>query len=141
MTFFVDANIVVYTTGDGPYGDACRSVLKAVSDGDADGVTSTAALEEVWHMELSGRLGHVSGLTLEAYTMFHPLLPVSDPTFAQALSVDADGLGANDRIHVATCLENGIDAIVTADAGFEGVRGLRRIDPLDRRALSRLLSR
>ncbi len=139
MTFFVDANIVVYSSGAGPFGDVCRKVLRAIGDGEADGVTSTAVLEEVWHVELSGKAGDVAGLALGAYTLFRPLLAVSDEVVARALSLKANGLGSNDRIHVATCLENDIDTIVTADGDFDRVRGVTRIDPLDRRALTRLL--
>jgi predicted nucleic acid-binding protein len=139
MPFFVDANVIVYTAGAGRYGDACRDVLRAISEGNAEGVTSTAAIEEVWHIELSGKTGDVSGLTQDAYTMFRPLLAVTDETVARALALEVQGLGANDRIHVATCLENGIDTIVSADAELDGVRGIRRVDPLDGRAVARLL--
>ena len=139
MTFFVDANIVVYGAGAGPVGDVCRKVLRAISDGEADGVTSTAVLEEVWHVELSGKAGDVAGLALGAYTLLRPLLAVSDEVVARAFSLKANGLGANDRIHVATCLENDIDTIVTADSDFDRVPGVTRVDPLDRRALTRLL--
>jgi predicted nucleic acid-binding protein len=141
VPFFVDANIIVYSATAGPYGDACRAILKPISDGDADGVTSVAVLEEVWRVELSGKAGDVSGLARDAHALFTPLLPVTDETFAQALTLRAEGLGANDRLHVATCLENAIDAIVTADAAFDRVPGLRRIDPLDGRAVARLLER
>jgi predicted nucleic acid-binding protein len=41
-------------------------------------------------------------------------------------------------VHAATCLVHGIETIVTADAAFEGVRGLHRIDPGDARAIERL---
>lgn len=138
MAFFVDANVVVYTATAGPMQSACAEVMDAIGEG-AEGRTSTAGLEEVWHLELSGRLGEVAGLTRAAYAAFTPLLAVTDEIVARALSLDAPDLGANDCIHVATCLENGIDAIVTADTDFDGIRGLRRIDPLDSRALSRLL--
>jgi hypothetical protein len=33
-----------------------------------------------------------------------------------------------------------IDTIVSADSGSDGMRGLRRVDPLDRRALRQLLT-
>lgn len=139
MTFFVDANIVVYAATDGPYHTACSELLSAITEGQADGRTSTAVLEEVWHVELSGKAGDVWGLASSAYTVFTPLLPVTDETVELALSIDGGALGANDRIHRATCRQNAINTIVSADADFEGIRGLRRIDPLDRRALSRLL--
>jgi hypothetical protein len=32
------------------------------------------------------------------------------------------------------------DVIVSADAAFGGIRGFRRVDPLDARALDRLLA-
>jgi predicted nucleic acid-binding protein len=138
VTFFVDANVIVYAGVPGPMYEACGEVLDAIADG-ADGRTSTAALEEVWHLELSGRIGDIAGITEKAYTALTPLLPVADGTVARALALDAEQLDANDRIHLATCLENGIETIVTADADFDGIRGLRRVDPLDRRALLRVL--
>lgn len=139
MAFFVDTNVLIYSTGEGERREPCIRILRAIGSGDADGRTSTAVLEEVWHLELSGRADFLAGAAARAYRIFTPLLPVTDEVVAAALSLDADGLGANDRIHVATCIENGIDTIVTADSDFDSVRGIRRVDPLDRRALSRLL--
>jgi predicted nucleic acid-binding protein len=43
-------------------------------------------------------------------------------------------------MHAATCLVTGIPAILTADVGFDDVRRLRRVDPLDERGLQRLLA-
>ena len=138
MTFFVDANVLLYASVDCEQHDACAEVLRAIVEG-ADGRTSVTVFEEVWHIERSGRLGNLDGLAEEAYRLFTPLLPVSDEAFARALAVDASQLGANDRLHVGTCLTHGIDSIVTADRGFDGVRGIRRVDPLDAAARRRLL--
>ena len=46
---------------------------------------------------------------------------------------------ANDRIHVATALANDIDTIVSADADFDHVPAIRRVDPLDEAQRSRVL--
>lgn len=140
MAFFVDANIVVYAATEGPYRDACRRILEAVARGESDGRTSPAVLEEVWFLERSGRIGEVQGLTAHAYTIFSPLLPVTDEAFRVALELRATGLGPADRLHIGTCLANGIRTIVTADASFDGLRELRRVDPLDARRLGRLLA-
>ncbi|MBA2643689.1 MAG: type II toxin-antitoxin system VapC family toxin [Actinobacteria bacterium] len=140
MAFFVDANIVVYAGSDGPQHPSCREVLLAITEERADGRTSTAVLEEIWHIELSRKAGDVTGLTRSTYALFTPLLPITDETVERALSLDGGRLGANDRIHVATCALNGIDTIVSADADFDGIGGLRRVDPLDRRAVTRLLN-
>lgn len=140
MTFFVDANVLIYSAVAGPYREPCLEILRAIGRREADGRTSTAVLEEVWHLELSGRAGNaLAGLTEGAYTLMTPLLPVGDDAFRLALSLDAPRLGANDRLHVGTCMAHDIDAVVSADQGFDSVRGIRRVDPLDDRARRKLV--
>ena len=139
MTFFVDANVLIYSAVPSDYREPCLEILEAIARGDVAGRTSTAGLEEVWYIELTGRAGDLAGLTERAYAIFAPLLPVTDEVFRLALSLDAQGIGANDRVHVATCMAHGIDLIVSADSGFDRVRGVRRVDPLDTRACRKLL--
>ena len=139
MTFLIDANVIVYAAVPSRYRKACLGVLEAVAEGRAEGRISTAILEEVWHIELSGRAGVIDGLARRAYLLFTPLLPVSDEIMARALDVDVPRLGANDRIHVATALAHGIDTILSADADFDRVPALRRVDPLSDAERSRLI--
>lgn len=138
MKFFVDANVPIYaSTGEAPYGAVCADLIGAVARG-AGGTTSVAVLEEVWHLELKGRIGAVPGLAERTLATLAPLLPVTEEILRQALRLDTPGLGANDRIHVATCRLHGIETIVSADAAFDKVPGLRRVDPLDNTALGAL---
>jgi predicted nucleic acid-binding protein len=139
VTFLVDANVIVYAAIPSRYREPCLEVLAAIAAGKADGKVSTAVFEEVWHLELSGRVGPIRGLAERAYRAFTPLLPVTDDIVARALRLDAKRLGSNGRIHLATALANGIDTIVSADSDFDHVRAIRRIDPLDDRAIARLL--
>jgi predicted nucleic acid-binding protein len=139
LTFFVDANVVIYGAVASPYRSPCLAILEAVASGRADGRTSTAVLEEIWHVELSGRAGDLEGLARRAYTLFTPLLPVADEAFPHAFALDTGKLGANDRLHVGTCLAHGIGVIVSADRDFDEVGAIRRIDPLDGAAVQRLL--
>jgi predicted nucleic acid-binding protein len=135
----IDTNVIIYAATAGPARDACVALLTAVARGQVEGFISTAVLEEVWHIEHSGRAGPLDGLALRTYRLFTPLLPVTDETVQLALSFDARSLGANDRIHLAVCRLNGIDSIVSADAGFDGITGLRRVDPGDRLTLDRIV--
>lgn len=139
MTFFVDANVLIYSAVVSHYRESCVEILEAIADGRAEGRTSTAVLEEVWHIELSGRVGRIQGLTAHLYTLFTPLLSVTDEAFRIALSLQTLALGANDRLHVGTCLAHGIQTFVSADADFEHVQEVRRIDPLDLHARRTLL--
>ena len=138
MKFFVDSNILVYSARPCPQQKACAGIVEAVAAG-ADGYLSTAVLEEVWHIETRGIAGPLAGLTLHAYSIFSPLLPVTDDAFRLAIALDVNRLGTNDRLHAGTCAAHGIGVICTGDAGFDGVPGLRRVDPLDEAALQPLL--
>ena len=140
MTFFVDANVIVYAATEGEFRAPCLQILEAVAGGEADGRTSPAVLEEVWYVERSGRAGQLDGLAAQAYTVFTPLLPVTDEAFRLALAVRKRELGPADRLHVGTCRASAIDTIVSADSAFGGLQGLRRIDPLDAAAVRRMLS-
>jgi predicted nucleic acid-binding protein len=141
VTFFVDANVLVYSWVEGPYREPCLEILTAIAEGATDGRTSTAALEEVWYAELSGRAGDLTGLTGHAYTIMTPLLSVTDEAFRRALSLSAPPeIGSNDRLHAGTCLSHGIEVVVSADRDFDRLRGVRRVEPRDDRARRRLLS-
>lgn len=141
MTFFVDANVFVYAATPSDYREPCMAILEAIARDEAAGRTSTAVVEEVWHLELSGRLGELDGLAQRTFTVMSPLLAVTDEIVAVALAFDVDVLGANDRIHAATCITHGIERVVSADADFDSLgRRLARVDPLDRRAVNRLLA-
>jgi predicted nucleic acid-binding protein len=139
LTFFVDANVFLYAAVDCEQHDGCVEVLRAIAAG-ADGRTSVAVLEEVWHIERSGRLAGLAGLAGRSHRLFTPLLPVTDEAFAKALAVEAPKLGAADRLHVGTCLVHGIETVVTADRGFDTARDMRRVDPLDADARRILLA-
>lgn len=141
MKFFVDANIVIYSAVTCTYQQACLEILRAIAGGTAEGYTSTAALEEVWHLELSGKAGSLPGLTRRAHAVFSPLLPITDEAFQFALALRGTHVGSNDRLHAGTCAANGIRAICSADAGFDTLAGLERVDPLDQRAVAKLLGR
>lgn len=138
MTFFVDANVVLYAAGSSEYRAPCLDVLRAIGRG-ADGRTSAVVLEEVWHLQRSGRLGDLGSIAEDAFELLSPLLAVTDEAFAHALALDDVTIGTADRLHVGTCVAHDIGTILTADRAFDAVRGLRRVDPLDARAVRRLL--
>jgi len=141
VTFFLDANVFVYAATPSDYREPCMEILAAVAHGAVDGRTSTAVVEEVWHLELSGRVGDLDGLARQTFTVMTPLLAVTDEIVGVALGLEAAALGANDRIHAATCITHGIERLVSADTDFDGLGPrLGRVDPLDRRALDRLLA-
>lgn len=140
MTFFVDANVIVYSAVDVAARANCARVLRAIAAGDLDGRTSPAVLEEVWHVLARYYPGDLDGVPDAALKIFSPLLPVTEEALRHALSMPDSGLGSNDRLHVGTCVTNQIDAVLTADRAFDGVKGIRRVDPFDSAAVDELLA-
>ena len=141
MTFFIDANVLVYSAApDSPRGRACASILHAVAAEEAGGRTSTAVLEEVWDLERRGRVRGLAGLTERLFQVLSPLLPVTDEVFATALELDSRAAGTNDRLHLACCVVNQMQVIVSSDQGLDGGHGIQRIDPLDKQAVATLLA-
>jgi predicted nucleic acid-binding protein len=140
MTFFVDANAIIYSALEGPGREPCLRVLKAVAAGDAQGRTSPAVLEEVWHVALRRYPGQLNGLVESALTIFSPLLPVTEEALKQALAVGGSALGPNDKLHLGTCRTEGIKVVLSADRAFDQAAGIKRVDPLDPAAVERLLS-
>lgn len=140
MTFFVDTNIIVYAASKSDYQVPCETILTGIGNGTLDGRISVAVLEEIWHLELRGRIPGLKDITSQTMDLFAPVLAVTEEIFRLAVSLNSPNLGANDRIHGATCLANEIPTIVSADDGFDGIKGLRRTDPLNARQLRRLIS-
>lgn len=139
MTFFVDTNVIVYAVAESPWRTSCDEVLAAVA-ARGEGRTSCAVLEELWHVERSGRVAGIAGITDRAYRLFAPLLSATDAAFRLARDLTAPRrLGTNDRLHVGTCLDHGIGTVVTADESFREVTVVAHVDPRNDRARRRLL--
>lgn len=141
MTFFVDANAILYSAVEGPARESSLRVLEAIADGTCDGRTSPLVLEEVWHVAEQLYPGRLEGLVAHALSIFSPLLPVTEADVVHALALEVSALDANDRLHLGTCASHDIDVVLTADRAFDGVAGVERVDPLDEQAVDRLLAR
>jgi predicted nucleic acid-binding protein len=130
VTVFVDSNIPMYLVGaDHPNKDLARAALeRAIADGERL-VTDAEVMQEILHRYAAIDRRDAIGPATEA------LLGVVDEVFA----VDADavlaagrllervrGMSARDALHVALMRRHAVDDILTFDAGFDAVGGLRR---------------
>ena len=141
MLAFIDAAIIAYTRYDAPQRPACDQIMTWVAEGRLPAATSVLVIEEVWHLEHRGRPPLPAGTARLAADLFPVLLSLTPAHLRSALAADTPGLGTADRLHVAVALEAGCDVIVTTDRAFDGVPGLRRVDPLDTEACRALVGR
>lgn len=140
MTLFVDTAVIMYAAGgDHPLKQPSADIVRRIASGDLGGVTSAEVIQEIAHRFVhAGRPEQAAQLTTFALDLFSPVLPIGQAVVERlpGLIRRYPSLQARDLIHVATCLEERIDAIISPDRGFDKVAELRRIDPADTTALA-----
>ncbi len=128
---FIDAAVIAYTRYDAPQRPACTEIMSWVVEGRLPATTSVLVIEEVWHLEHRGRPPLPAGTARMAAELFPVLLSVTPDHLRAALQTESPGLGMADRLHAAVAIGAGCEVIVTTDRAFDGLDGLRRVDPLD----------
>lgn len=134
---FLDSSVLLLAAGaEHPLREACRGLVRAVAEKRVEGHVSTEGIQElVFHRMRKGdeqavRIGRgmATICTLHAF---------DDRVLDRALAlIDEAGMRGRDAVHAATAILAGFSQIVSADADFEGVPGLSRVDPSE--ALDRL---
>lgn len=116
-----------------PLVEPARRVIEALVDGRVDGVTDSEVLQEIlyryWHIGQRAAGFHV----FDAFTRLMAgrvfAVDEQDVRQARALAERHDRLSPRDLIHLAIMLRHGIEEILTADADFDAVPDVRRLDP------------
>ena len=136
MPAFIDANIVLYATGDDDrFKQACNKVLKLAIDEPGTCVTSAEVLQELLYVTIRrsrhDRVAQVLEVCLSAVDgRIEPVYGL-DILAAAELAADNRSLQARDLVHLAVMARLGISSIVSADRAFDQVRGVTRLDPLN----------
>lgn len=135
MTVFLDTAVFMYAGGsEHPFRDPCRKVLRGAALGDLAATTSTEVVQEILHRFLAiGRPQTGVHMATDVMDMLAPVLPITHGLMRRLpqLVERYPELSARDLIHVATCIAEGIDTIVSPDRGFDDVREIRRLDPIE----------
>lgn len=133
MQRFVDVGVFVYLLGpEHPQQAPCLALLAAAGRGDLELHASVEMIQElVFHrLRRVDRTGAVA--EGRAAARLCTLRPFDAAVLDKALELTATtSIGGRNAVHAATALLWGFDAIVSPDRGFDGVPGLRRLDPAD----------
>jgi predicted nucleic acid-binding protein len=133
---FLDANVPIYAAGR-PHRlkEPSSQVLMLAAERPASFVTDAEVLQELLHRYLALRLWPQGR---EAFHRFADLMrervePVqaSDVEQAALLADEYPELGARDLLHAAVMRRLGVRRLVSADAGFDRLSALERLDPAD----------
>ena len=135
---FIDANVPIYAAGrDHPYREPCIRVLAAVNDNPEAFVTDAEVFQEIMHHYLRTERRDAGQVVVESFAaMMHGRVSpvtIDDVLDAGQLARTHHGLSTRDLLHLAVMHRLGVTRIVTADADFDRVPGVIRLDPADDR--------
>lgn len=132
---FVDVNILMYAAGrNHPYKAPCLHALELIENRQLASVADVEVLQEVLY-----RYWHIGQLEkgLRLYDDFEALVPeifevtVRDMDRARFLLQRKRSMSPRDALHVAVMLNHRVREILSVDSDFDGIAGIRRIDPKD----------
>lgn len=135
MTVFIDTAVVMYAVGrDHSLKQPCAEILRRVAAGTIPGVTSAEVIQEIVHRFVHAQQSaHGAEVAAHTLSLFSPVIPITHAVVDRLPGLIAryPRMAARDLVHLATCLEEGIDRIITPDRAFDAVAELTRIDPTD----------
>lgn len=129
----LDTTVLVYAVGvDHPLREPCRSIVVAVREGHVDVTTSVEVVQEFTHVR-SRRYDREDAVRLarEYAVLLSPLFATTAEDLSRGLEIYErhTRLGTFDAVLAAAALEREAEALVSADDGFDGIPGLRHVDP------------
>ncbi|HEX5308258.1 MAG TPA: type II toxin-antitoxin system VapC family toxin [Solirubrobacteraceae bacterium] len=138
----LDTTVLVYAKGqDHPLRDPCRELIAAIAERRVEATTTVEAIQEFVHVRARRRdRVDAAALGRDYAELLSPLLSptVADLSIGLAMFEHSKALGAFDAVLAACAERTGVQALVSADAAFASVAGLRHVLP-DRAGLSVLL--
>jgi predicted nucleic acid-binding protein len=140
--FLYDTSIFIYALGgEHHYREPCREIVRMAATGDLQGEASVDLLQELAHQRLR-RTGDRAGAATSSRNIAKLIwLHQVEPTDVQRgleLFESNTKLDARDAVFAALALNREIDTVLATDRAFDEVAGLKRIDPLDRKAVAGL---
>lgn len=135
MTVFVDSAVLMYAAGrEHPLRAPSLRFLDQVADGSIQAITSVEVVQEILHRYISLRRPDLAKIVAkDAQDMFAPVVPITHALMRRVplLADKYPSLQARDLVHVATCIHEGVNEIISPDRAFDQVHEIRRIDPAE----------
>lgn len=132
---FLDVNVPMYAAGkEHPYKEPCAWVMTEIAEGRMEVAIDTEIIQEVLYRYGAIRQWRV-GVTMaenlldivpKVYRVQLPDIRLTVDLFGQYAD---KGITARDAIHVAVMQNNGLSEIISTDAHFDLIEGIKRLDP------------
>jgi hypothetical protein len=139
--FLFDTGVFLYAVGsEHPYRQPCQAILRELQAGHLAGEVSIELIHEFAYVrarrDSRAIAAHLAG-RIERSCPLHPV-DLADVERALGLWCEHERLDMRDALFAAQALNRNIDAILSADRGYDDISGLERIDPTDATAVATL---
>lgn len=129
----IDTNVIMYAAGaEHPHKRPSVRLLEQVASSDVEAIINAETLQEILHRYRSIKRWTDGRKVYDlARQIFPEIIPVTSEVLDQArrlLDMNAR-LMARDALHAAVVIGEGLDAICSYDRDFDGIPGVRRIEP------------
>ncbi len=129
----LDTTVLVYAVGDHhEFRDPCRQIIAAIESGAIAATTTPEVIQEFVHVR-ARRRSRADAVELgEAFAdLLSPLTVVDETMLRAGLQIfeRAERLGSFDSVLAAVAFSSDATALVSADAAFKHVPGLRHVVP------------
>lgn len=129
----VDTNVIMYAAGsEHPHKLPSLQLLEQVANGEVEAIINAETLQEILHRYRSIKRWADGRRVYDlARQLFPEIIPITSEVLDQARRLlDANTrLMARDALHAAVVIGEGLDAIYTYDRDFDGIPGVRRMEP------------
>lgn len=128
---FLDSNVPMYLVGV-PHEnkDRVELLLGRLIEAREKLVTDVEVFQEILHRYVAIRRREAIEVAWQALSgLVDEVFPIALPEIdhAKSLVLERKGLSARDAVHLAVMQAHGVEEILTFDAGFEALQGIRRI--------------
>lgn len=133
---YLDTNIFMYAVDEGSqYYAICDKLTGAAAHNKIKTSTSAETIQEIIHL-LRNRVSIKRGVEVASFTMtiVHDILPIDEEVLQQYLLLvkkygQHKKVASRDFLHLATCVVNKIDTIITYDADFRKFKEVKAMTP------------
>lgn len=131
----VDANVFIYAVGGpGPYRESCQRFLRSLYKQSNEFLTNVEVLQEILHvLGRRGRRTEAAALVLDVMRSLRSIIPIQAAEISAAIAIlkEYPQISTRDAVHAAVVRLHGLEGVVSADRGFDVIRGITRFDPLE----------
>lgn len=129
----LDTTVLVYAVGaQHSFREPCQRLIAAIADGTLSGTTTVEVIQEFAHVRARRRgKADAADLARDYVELLTPLLVVEETDLREGLRLyeDGTGFGSFDAVLAAAARASGATALVSADAGFSAIGGIRHVIP------------